>query len=113
MRRDITRGSGVSDCISSNRLVLTTVVSGTNTVSVAYNLSGNSLLRTETPGSTSTNATGVDKITFTLYDASGEVTADPASAYFVGVKMEMKTQGVRDTYADELQIRSRMRAKGL
>ncbi len=113
IEQDITRGTGVSACVSSNRLAMTTEVSGTNTVSVVYNLSSNSLLRTENPGSTNTLATGVDTITFTLYDASGAVTTDPASAYFVGVKMEMKTQGVRDTYVDELQTRNRMRGKGL
>jgi prepilin-type N-terminal cleavage/methylation domain-containing protein len=116
MRQDIIRGSGVSACVSSNHLVMTTEVSGAGTVSVVYdyNQSSNSLSRTENSGPSVTLATGVvDKVTFTLYDASGVMTTDPASAYFVGVKMEMKKQGVRDTYVDELQIRNRMRAKGL
>jgi prepilin-type N-terminal cleavage/methylation domain-containing protein len=113
MRQDITRGSAVSSYASSNRLAMTVEGSNTNLVSVVYNLSSNSLSRTEASGSTNTLATGVDRVTFTLYDESGAVTTDPASAYFVGVKMEMKTQGVRTTYADELQTRNRMRAKGL
>ena len=113
MRQDITRGSGVSACVSSNRLAMTTEAPSTGTISVDYILSSNRLLRAEDSGPSVALATGVDKVTFTLYDALGAITADPASAYFVGVKMEMKKQGVRDTYMDELQIRNRMRAKGL
>lgn len=111
MQRDIAAGSGVSACTTNSSLTLTT---GSNNVSVVYNLANHVLSRKVGTGSAETLATGVvDKITFTLYDASGAVTADPAGAYFVDVKMEMKAQGVRDTYADELQMRSRMRSKGL
>ena len=113
IRRDITRGAGVLACVPSARLEMAVQNSGTNTVPVVYNLSGNCLFRTEASGPSVSLATGVDKITFALYDPAGVLTADPAGAYFVGVKIEMKTQGVRDTYADELQVRSRMRAKGL
>jgi hypothetical protein len=112
--KDITRGSSVSECVSSNKLVIAVMGSDASTVSVVYNLLSNSLLRTEGSQPSVTLATGgVDKITFTLYDAAAVLTVNPASAYFVGVKMEMKVQGVRDTYVDELQTRSRMRAKGL
>jgi hypothetical protein len=58
-------------------------------------------------------ASGVDRVTFTLYDASGALISDPADAYFVGVEMALETQGVRNSYSDKLQMRSRMRAKGL
>lgn len=110
MQKDITGASGVLEYIASNRLVLST---GTNAVSVAYNLSSNVLSRTVSSGSAKALAAGVDGILFTLYEASGAATADPASAYFVRVEMSMKTSGVRDTYLDTLQIRSRMRGKGL
>lgn len=113
MRRDITKGSSVSECVASNRLVMLVESAASNTVSVAYNLASNSLARTEASGSANTLATGVDKVTFTLYDKLGAITSVPADAYFVGVKMEMKTRGVREVYADELQTRNRMRAKGL
>jgi prepilin-type N-terminal cleavage/methylation domain-containing protein len=113
MRRDITKGAGVSACVSSNRLEMNVQNAGTNRTAVVYNMVSNSLFRTEGAGAPVTLATGVDKITFTLYDQSGQCTNDTDSAHFVGVKMEMKIQGVRDTYTDELQVRSRMRIKGL
>lgn len=113
MRQDITKGVSVSECVSSNKLAMTVKGSDLNLVSIAYNLSSNSLSRTEASGTPVALATGVDQVAFTLYDAAGAVTTDPSGAYFVGVKMEMKTRGVRDTYADALQMRSRMRAKGL
>jgi hypothetical protein len=111
MQREIAAGSGVSACTANSSLTLTT---GSNNVSVVYNLTNHVLSRTENAGSAEMLATGVvDKITFTLYDASGVVTADPAGAYFAGVKMEVKAQGVRDTdtYLDELRTRVRMRNK--
>ena len=113
MRQDITKGSSVSECVSSNRLAMIVKGADSNLVSITYNLSSNSLSRTEASGTPVALATGVDQVTFTLYDAAGAVTTDPSGTYFVGVKMEMKTRGVRDTYADALQMRSRMRAKGL
>lgn len=114
MQREITSSSGVSQCIASSRLSINTTRSGVSTgsVSVVYNLSSNVLSRTA-GGSTNTLATGVAGITFVLYDASGATTATPADAYFVGVEMEMQTRGVQNTYEDKLQIRSRMRGKGL
>lgn len=114
MQRDITSGSGVSQCIASNKLTLNTTGFGsTGSVAVVYNLSNNVLSRTAGAGLAQTLATGVSKVTFALYDASGAITADSADAYFVGVDMEIKTQGVRNTYMDKLQIRNRMRVKGL
>lgn len=113
MRRDITKGAGVSACVSSNRLEMTVQNSGTNTVPVVYSLLSNNLVRAESSGTPVTLATGVDKVTFTLYNQAGVLTSDLSDTHFVGVKMEMKIRGVRDTYVDELQVRSRMRAKGL
>ncbi len=113
--KDIIRGANVSACVSSNNLTMAVVcIDSTGFVvtnSVVYTLSSNSLLRTEASQPSVTLATGVNKVTFTLYDTEGVVTAAPASAYFVDVKMEMKTQGVRNTYTDELQTRTRMRVK--
>ncbi|MEI8207195.1 MAG: prepilin-type N-terminal cleavage/methylation domain-containing protein [Kiritimatiellales bacterium] len=109
--KDIIRGANVSACVSSNNLTMTVMRSDASTVPVVYNLSGNSLSRSENSQTAVTLATGVNKVTFTLYDTEGVVTAAPASAYFVDVKMEMKTQGVRNTYTDELQTRTRMRVK--
>ncbi len=113
MGKDIASGSNVSACVSSSGLTMTVMRSDGSTVPVVYNLSGNSLSRSEDSQSSVTLATGVDKVTFTLYDESGtnNVTATPANAYFVDVKMEMKTQGVRNTYTDVLQTRNRMRVK--
>ena len=108
--KDIISGTNVSDWVSSSKLAMTVMRSDASTVPVVYNLSGNSLSRSEA-GLTNTLATGVDQVTFTLYNESGVVTSNPASAYFVGVNMKMKTQGVRDTYRDELQTRNRMRVK--
>jgi prepilin-type N-terminal cleavage/methylation domain-containing protein len=116
LRKDISRGSGVSQCTASNKLTMTTTVGVppyTNTVSVVYNLAGNTLSRTEASGQPVTLAMGVDSVLFTLYDASGTGTANLADAYFVGVKMAMKRQGVRNTYKDALETRNRMRCKGL
>jgi prepilin-type N-terminal cleavage/methylation domain-containing protein len=109
--KDIIRGSNVSACVSSNNLTMTVMLNSNTTVSVVYNLSSNSLSRTEASQPSVTLATGVDRVTFTLYDASGVVTVAPTNAYFVDVKMEMKTQGVRNTYQDELRTRNRMRVK--
>jgi len=115
IQREITSSSEVSQCIASSRLSINTTRSGVSTgsVSVVYNLSSNVLSRTAGTGSAETLATGVAGITFVLYDASGATTATPADAYFVGVEMEMQTRGVQNTYEDKLQIRSRMRGKGL
>jgi prepilin-type N-terminal cleavage/methylation domain-containing protein len=113
LQRDITRGIGVSG-FASNRLVLsTTGQGGGGSVSVVYSLSSNVLTRAESGGASEMLASGVDRVTFTLYDASGALISDPADAYFVGVEMALETQGVRNSYSDKLQMRSRMRAKGL
>lgn len=112
MQKDITRGSGVSQCFTTNLLAMTTLSGSSSSAAVVYHLTSNVLFRTE-GSATNVLAVGVSGLSFTLYDVSGDATADPAAAYFVGVNMSMQTHGVRDTYADALQTRIRMRAKGL
>jgi prepilin-type N-terminal cleavage/methylation domain-containing protein len=109
--KDIIRGTNVLECVSSSRLAITVMPSNSISVSVVYNLSSNSLSRSQDSEQPVTLATGVDQVTFTLYDANRVVTVDLASACFVDVNMKMKTQGVRNTYTDELQTRNRMRGK--
>lgn len=113
MQRDITRGSGISEYLSTGRLALTTTYKGSNQVSVVYNLSSNILSRTEGSSSAEVLAEDVKALGFVLYDASGEVTTDATVAYFVEVNLAMETRGVRETYEDQLRTRIRMRSKGL
>lgn len=115
MRRDLTRSFGVFQYNATNRLALVTAGSGagTNRIVVVYSLTNNLLRRTEGSFPAETMGTGVEELELTLYDQSGAVTTIPANAYFVGVKMAVKKQGVRDTYTDVLQTRIRMRTKGL
>ena len=116
MRRDITGGTGVSQCTASSRLTFTTTAAsaGTGSVTVVYNLADNNELSRTVSGSNTNQtllAAGVEKVKFTLYDAAGTVTTVPANAYFVEVEVDVKTQGVRNTYEDTLQTRARMRMK--
>lgn len=110
IKRDIARGSEVSSCVTNSRLAL---VTGSNKVSVVYNLTDNIFSRTDSGSVTNLLVSGVESVSFSLYDASGTATSSPTNAYFVDVKMNMQTHGVRDTYTDELQTRVRMRGKGL
>lgn len=109
--RDVTRSYGVKTCIASSKLELR--ISNTNTV--VYNLSGNSLSRKEGAASAVMLATnGVKSVDFEMYEKNGTTkTLLPNSAYFVDVQIVMEQKGVRNTYNDELRMRSRMRCKGL
>jgi prepilin-type N-terminal cleavage/methylation domain-containing protein len=114
LRRDLTRGSGVSNFSASNLLTVTTAAGvSTNTISVAYTVASNQLFRTEGAGTPVMLATGVVNVVFTLYDASGAGTTSPSEAYSAGVKIGMRRQGVRTAYEDVLETRNRMRRKGL
>jgi prepilin-type N-terminal cleavage/methylation domain-containing protein len=113
MRRDLARSSGVSQYNATNQLTLVTKVPGAGTSQVVYSLASNLLDRTVGSSPSETLSSGVDELEFTLYDQSGVITATPANAYFVEVKIAVKKQGVRDAYTDVIQTRIRMRAKGL
>lgn len=114
LRRDITRGSGVSQYSALNLLTVTTTAGvSTNAISVAYTFASNRLFRAEASGTPVTLATGVTGVSFALYDDSGAGTTNLANAYLVGVKIGMKRQGVRTAYEDVLETRNRMRRKGI
>lgn len=115
MQRDIARGSGVLDCIASNRLALTTqeASASTNFVSVVYTLTSNTLYRTQGSGAGDLLATDIESISFALYDLAGMAATTPADAYFVDVQIEAQTQAVLNTYEDEVRTRTRLRSKGL
>ncbi len=107
--RDIARGHSVSACSPSSSLTLKT---GSDTNTVVYLLENKILKR----NGVDLTSNGVKSVAFTLYDQSGTNSvnsASPGSAYFVDVKIVMEQKGVRNTYNDELRVRSRMRCKGL
>lgn len=114
LKRDLVRGVGVSQCVPSNTLELVITEFGSSaTASVVYSLQSNILYRTENSDPAEELAERVHEVSFALYDMSGAATTSAADAYFVEVEIAMQTQGVRDTYADRLQARVRLRSKGL
>ena len=111
MSRDIVAASEVSAYVSPNSLDIQ-VVSTSGVQSVRYYLLGEDLHRVF-GGSDRTLATGLDALAFSLFTESGASTSTPVEAHSVDVLMEMTAQGVRDTYTDVLQVRRRMRNKGI
>ncbi|MDP6526586.1 MAG: prepilin-type N-terminal cleavage/methylation domain-containing protein [Kiritimatiellia bacterium] len=109
--RDIVAASEVSNYTESSLLDITVVLAD-GTQGVRYYLLNEDLHRVLGDVDT-VLATKVAAIRFGLYTESSGSTTDPARAHFVDVKIEMAEQSRRNTGTDVLQVRQRMRNKGL
>jgi hypothetical protein len=110
--KDIVSSSEIVHIASGTGVVLRVIYpSGTGTV--AYIVVGETLKRDASGFGPTTLATGVDDVTFQMYNKEGLSTTNEEDAFFLDVKIEMSQEGVKNTYRDVLQVRHRMRNKGI
>jgi prepilin-type N-terminal cleavage/methylation domain-containing protein len=106
IQRDIRSIRSGTDVVtaSSTQLVLVNFAGNT----IAYSLSGSSLMRQTNSNTSQILADGVQSITFSYFDANGAAVSSPASVRYISVSLNIVLNGTNYTVATSAYPRNSM-----